>query len=190
MIFTTINAEKTRPPNVIGRTKEKNLIFIGRNMGSFDWITRDLGCEELYDLGRHYVGGSNFRSFEGKLTTAPMAAKAALGVPLMELGDRISAEAIVRLDLPEGTIAHVDNFGMMKLTGKCENATEGQQYRIYFKGKQFNAVFGRRVMSYDTGTWVLFPGSSFGLYELGKVRQLGAEKIGAVVGDVLRWERI
>src|SRR5215467_6518147 len=108
VIFTTINAERIRPPNVIGRTKKKRIVFLGRNMGSFDWLTRDFGCEELYDLGKHYAAGSQFRSFEGKLTTAPLAAKAALGVSLVELGDLISPTDIVRLDIPDGTIIHVD----------------------------------------------------------------------------------
>ena len=183
VLMTTINAEKERPRNVIGRTQKKGLVFIGRDMGSFDWLTRDLGCAELYDLGRHNEGG--FISFAGKYTTAPLAAKAALGTPLSTLGQAIPSDSVHRLELPDGVIVHVDNFGMMKFTGTLEDQTDGARYLVSINGHEIDAVFGRRLMSYETGQWVLFPGSSFNLFELGKVREIGAPTLGARVGTLL-----
>jgi len=46
--------------------------------------------------------------------TAPTIGKIATGTPLRKLGTSISKEEIQRLDLPDGTIVHIDNFGLMK----------------------------------------------------------------------------
>ncbi len=181
LFMTTINAERERPRNVIGRTQEKNIIFIGRNMGSFDWLTRDFGCQEPYDLSAHNAGG--FVSFAGKYTTAHLAAKAASGVALETLGDAMDPNDIVRLAIRPGTIVHIDNFGMMKFTGEIGPANEGDEFEVEINGHTIDVVFGRRMMSFETGRWVLFPGSSFGLFELGKVREIGAPLLGANVGS-------
>lgn len=183
ILMTTINAEKTRPMNVIGRTKERNIVFIGRNMGSFDWLTKDFGCAELYDLTRHNIAG--FVSFAGKYTTAKIAAAAARGAPLSDLGDPIDPDSIIRMNLETGTIVHVDNFGMMKFIGDIGPTQTGDIFDINIKGIGFQAIYNPRMMSQETGQWVLFPGSSFGLCELGQVRDLGAKKLGVNVGDII-----
>lgn len=188
VLMTTINAEKIRPMNVIGRTKERNIIFIGRNMGSFDWLTRDFGCSELYDLSRYNKG--KFISFAGKYITAKIAAAAAQGAPLRELGDPISPDTIKRLDLTTGTIVHIDNFGMMKFIGDLGIVEIGDNFEVNINNLKLKAVYNPRMMSCETGDWVLFPGSSYGMFELGQVRDLGAKKIGIRVGDVLRWQKI
>lgn len=187
VLMTTINAEKIRPPNIIGRTVKGNIIFIGRNMGSFDWLTRDFGCTELYNLARHNTGG--FISFAGKYTTAKLAAAAARGVPLSELGDAVNTDSIVRMNLEPGTIVHIDNFGMMKFVGDFGPAETGDIFDVRINELNFEAIYNPRMMSEETGAWVFFPGSSFGLYELGQVRDLGAKKAGIKVGDVIRWRR-
>jgi S-adenosylmethionine hydrolase len=188
VLMTTINAEKIRPMNVVGRTKERNIVFIGRNMGSFDWLTRDFGCAELYDLTKYNVG--EFVSFAGKYVTAKVAAAAALGTPLSELGESIDPSGIVRLDLKPGTIVHIDNFGMMKFTGDIGAVSPGDQYQIQINDHAINAMYEPRMMSLETGAWALFPGSSFGLLELGQARDLGARKLGINVGDVISWKKL
>jgi len=42
--------------------------------------------------------------------TAPTIGKIATGTPLRKLGTSISKEEIQRLDLPDGTIVHIDNL--------------------------------------------------------------------------------
>ena len=188
VLMTTINAEKVRPMNVVGRTKERNIVFIGRNMGSFDWLTRDFGCAELYDLTKYNVG--NFVSFAGKYVTAKVAAAAARGTPLSELGEAIDPTGIVRLDLKPGTIVHIDNFGMMKFTGDIGPASSGDRYEVTVGEKKIAAVYEPRIMNLETGEWALFPGSSFGLFELGQARELGARKLGFKVGDIISWKKM
>ena len=188
VLMTTINAEKVRPMNVVGRTKDRNIVFIGRNMGSFDWLTRDFGCAELYDLTKYNAG--NFVSFAGKYVTAKVAAAAARGTPLSELGETIDPAGIVRLDLKPGTIVHIDNFGMMKFTGDIGPASPGDRYEVVIDNKKIVAVYEPRIMNLETGEWAFFPGSSFGLFELGQARDLGARKLGIKVGDVISWKKI
>ena len=188
VLMTTINAEKVRPMNVVGRTKTRNLVFIGRNMGSFDWLTRDFGCAELYDLSRHNEGG--FVSFAGKLVTAKIAASAARGESLEQLGASLSPDSICRLDLPDGTIVHIDNFGMMKFTGDIVSAGSGDKFEVTVGSRTLNAVYQPRMMSVDTGEWALFKGSSYGLFELGQVRALGARMLGIRVGDRIKLRKL
>ncbi|MBU6214293.1 SAM-dependent chlorinase/fluorinase [Patescibacteria group bacterium] len=188
VLMTTINAEKVRPMNVIGRTKERNIVFIGRNMGSFDWLTRDFGCAELYDLTKYNVG--QFVSFAGKYVTAKVAAAAARGTPLSELGEAIDPNGIVRLNLKPGTIVHIDNFGMMKFTGDIGPVAPGDRYEVMIRDHKINAVYEPRLMSLETGDWAFFPGSSFGLWELGQARKLGARELGINVGDVISFKKI
>lgn len=188
VLMTTINAEKTRPMNVVGRTKERNIVFIGRNMGSFDWLTRDFGCAELYDLTRYNLG--NFVSFAGKYVTAKVAASAACGTPLSELGEAIDPAGIVRLNLNQGTIVHIDNFGMMKFAGDFGPATPGDRYQVSVNEHEIEAIFEPRLMNLETGAWAFFPGSSFGLFELGQARDLGAHNLGIKVGDVISWKKL
>lgn len=186
LFLSTVNPLKIRPASLLGRCEKNDFIFIGRNTGVFDWLTRDFGCAELYNLGQKYGSEpSEFISFAGKYITAPIAAQAAKGVPLKELGEQISPDEIVRLHIPDGTIVHIDNFGMMKFTGELETPEEGDSYTITINNHVIKAVFGRRMMSYETGEWVLFPGSSFSLFELGMVRKNGIEEIKVKVGDIL-----
>lgn len=188
VLMTTINAEKIRPMNVIGRTKERNIVFIGRNMGSFDWLTRDFGCAELYDLTKYNAG--QFVSFAGKYVTAKVAAAASRGTPLAELGEAIDPNSIVRLDLKPGTIVHIDNFGMMKFTGDIGASSPGDRYEVMIGNHKIMAVHEPRLMSLETGDWAFFPGSSFGLWELGQARKLGGRELGINVGDVISFKKI
>ena len=92
----------------------------------------------------------------------------------------------MRLNVADGTIVHIDNFGLMKFTGILPNMNEGDKLTVDIKSKLFSAVHAKRMMSRDTGEWVVYPGSSFGLPEFGKVRQNGAKEIAAEVGDVIK----
>lgn len=185
------NSDQKRPESLIGKTKHKNLTFIGRNTGAFDWLTRDFGCECLYDASELFTQlNSEFLSFSGKLVTAPTAAKIARGEKIERFGKPISVNRIRRMSVPKHTIAHIDNFGMIKFTGSMEDPIPGDRYEITIGNNTFEAVYNRRMQSEEIGVWVLFPGSSFGLYELGKVRCYGAQSIGAEIGDKIRIRKI
>lgn len=191
-LFSVIfNPLKERPKSLIGRTEYKGLVFMGRNTGAFDWLTRDFGCKELYDASGLFSQLSpQFLSFSGKLVTAPTIARIARWEDTTHFGPSVSTDEIVRLSIENHTIVHIDNFGMMKFTGDIDNPQENDRYEVKINAKKFEAVYCRRMMSQETGTWVFFPGSSYGLYELGKVRNYGAHVIGAKLGDVIKFRKI
>ncbi len=178
-IFSVIlNPLQKRPARILGRTKKKNFLFLGANTGVFDWFLRDFGVEELYEL--HDPG---FLPFGGKYVHAPAAAKMALGEPLSSLGTQFPAENLLRLNISEGTVIHIDNFGLMKFIGPIQACQEGDRLNVRIRGHSFEAQWSKRMMSLETGTWSVYPGSSLDLLELGKVRCNGASELGVCVGD-------
>ncbi len=181
-IFSVIlNPLRERPARLIGKTKTKRFYFLGANTGVFDWFLRDFGLEELYEI--HDPG---FVSFGGKYVHAPAATHVASGGLLSLIGSKFDPSNLAKLDIQDGTILHIDNFGLMKFKGVVPQANEGDRLTIEVAGKTFSAVYAQRMMSRETGEWVVYPGSSFGLPELGKVREDGAEELGVKVGDVIK----
>lgn len=180
-----LNPLKERPARLIGKTKKKNFYFMGANTGVFTWFFRDFGIDELYEL--HDPG---FFPFGGKYVHAPAMTQIAMGKPLEEMGKPFDIEKLVKLDIPEGTIVHIDNFGLMKFVGNLTGLNEGDRVKVSINGRIIQAVFAKRMMSRETGEWVIYPGSSLGLPELGKVRGNGAQELNAKIGDVITFEKI
>jgi len=182
-IFSVIlNPLKERPARLLGKTKKGGFYFMGANTGAFEWFFRDFGIEELYEL--HDPG---FLPFGGKYVHAPVVAQIASGQQLNLIGRKFDVGNLAKLDISDGTIVHVDNFGLMKFTGTLPVFSEGDKLTVSVNGTTLSAVYATRMMSRETGEWVVYPGSSFGLPELGKVRQNGASEIGANVGDIVRF---
>jgi S-adenosylmethionine hydrolase len=180
-----INPSKEKPARLIGKTKKKNIYFMGANTGVFTWLFRDFGVEELYELN-----DPGFFPFGGKYVHAPAVAQIAIGKPLNRLGNLFGIEKVVNLDIPEGTIVHIDNFGLMKFVGELKGLNEGDKLNVDINGKTLKAVYAKRMMSRETGEWVIYPGSSFGLPELGKVRENGAKKLNVKIGDIITFKKI
>lgn len=181
-IFSVIlNPLKERPARIIGKTKTKRFYFLGANTGVFDWFLQDFGVDELYEI--HDPG---FFPFGGKYVHAPAAAQIASGGLLSLIGTKFDQGNLRKLDIPDGTILHIDNFGLMKFKGNLPEIDEGTKLTIEVSGNSFPAVFAKRMMSRETGEWVLYPGSSLGLPEIGKVREDGASEIKAKIGDIVK----
>jgi S-adenosylmethionine hydrolase len=178
-IFSVIlNPVRKRPERLIGKTKKKKFIFAGANTGVFTWLLRDFGCEEIYEM---YDPG--FFPFGGKYVHAPVVAKAALGVPLKNLGKPFPFKKVAKLKIKRGTIVHIDNFGLMKFYDKLPpGLKEGDEVKLKLNNTLIRAVYGKRMMDFEDGEWVLYPGSSLGLPELGKVREIPRE-LNVKVGD-------
>lgn len=181
-IFSVIlNPLKERSARLIGRTKKKNFYFMGANTGVFTWFLNDFGIEELYELN-----DPGFFPFGGKYVHAPAVAQIAEGKSLNKIGNPFSIKKIIKLDIPNGLIVHIDNFGLIKFTGNLKGLSEGDKVKIIINDKILQAVYAKRMMSQETGEWVLYNGSSFGLAEIGKVRQDGAKEIGVKIGDIIK----
>lgn len=184
-IFSIIlNPSKERPARLIGKTKKKSFYFMGANTGVFTWFFRDFGIDKLYELK-----DPGFFPFGGKYVHAPAVAQIATGKPLNEMGNSFDISKVIKLDIPDGTIVHIDNFGLMKFTGELTGLNEGDKLRVDVNGKILKAVYAKRMMSQETGEWVIYPGSSFGLPELGKVRENGAKELNAKIGDIINFQK-
>ncbi len=181
-IFSVIvNPLKERSARLIGKTKTKRFYFLGANTGVFDWFLGDFGIDEVYEI--HDPG---FFPFGGKYVHAPAATQIASGGLLSLMGTKFNPGDLAKLDIPDGTILHIDTFGLLKFKGVLPKINEGDMLTIEVAGKSFPAVYSKRMMSRDTGEWVLYPGSSLGLPEIGKVRQDGAKEIDAKIGDIIK----
>ncbi|SRR6056297_848353 len=184
-VFSIIlNPLKERPARLIGKTKKKNFYFMGANTGVFTWFFRDFGIEELYELN-----DPGFFPFGGKYVHAPAVAQIAMKKPLRDMGCPFDIEKVAKIDILEGTIVHVDNFGLIKFVGELTEVKEGDKLEVNVKGKTLEAVYDKRMMSRESGDWVIYPGSSFDLLELGKVRKNGAKELNVEIGDIITFKK-
>lgn len=185
-IFSIIlNPSKERPARLVGQTKEKGIYFMGANTGVFTWLFRDFGIEELYELN-----DPGFFPFGGKYVHAPAVAQIATGKPLKDMGHPFDIEKVVKIDIAGGVIVHIDNFGLMKFTGELTGLNDGDKLEVNVNGETLKAVYAKRMMSQETGEWVIYPGSSFGLSEFGKVRENGAKELNVKIGDIITFKKI
>lgn len=187
ILSVVINPQKHRSSRIYGKTNN-GLIFFGANTGALTWFLNDFGIKDLYEI--HDPG---FVSFGGKYVHAPNIAKLVAGVEFDEFGKRYLETNLTKLEIPIGTILHIDNFGLMKIMGNIPEYEEGQKFKIYLNGEyKFDAKFSNRMMNNEDKEWILYKGSSLnGLPELGTVRYKdGYKEEGFKIGDIVTWENI
>ena len=187
VIFMLIlNPSQKRPKRIFGEL-ENGIYFEGADTGTLNWLFDDFGVKSLYEIKE-----TKFYPFGGKYVHAPTVAKMASGIPFEGYGKELSKNELCNFSIKTGTIVHIDNFGLMKIKNKFPDYPEGTNVKIFVNGeKSVNAITSVRMMNHDTGTWVLYPGSSMGLPELGKVRCTdGAKELNVKIGDAITWEKI
>lgn len=108
-----------------------------------------------------------------------------MGEPLKNMGKFFDNKKILNLDIPNGTVVHIDNFGLMKFTGNLDGLKENDSVKIKINNKVIDAVYTKRMMSKETGEYVVYPGSSLNLPELGMVRRDGARELDIKIGDII-----
>jgi len=185
VISVIMNSLVARTERIIGRTATKDLLFEGTNTGAFGWLLNDFGCAELYEL--HDPG---FVPFGGKFVHAPAVGRAASGVALRELGTPFDVSAVHPTPLGDGMIVHVDNFGNAKFPYSGLAASPGDRFRVSIGSHSFEAVHWVRMMERAEGEWVLYPGSSWDLWELGQVRSNGLIGLGVGPGETVNLARL
>jgi len=181
IISVIVNPLKERTERIIGITNRKNIIFEGTNTGAFGWLIEDFGCKELYEI---YDPG--FVPFGGKYIHAPTVGKVVNGFDLKSLGTPFPIEKLRKIQIKEGTILHIDNFGNLKLFHKFKKQpNEGDKIKVEVNGVRFDMQYSVRMMSNNDGEIIIYPGSSFGLTEIGIVRGNFAERFNVKIGDVV-----
>ena len=184
IISLVINPQKHRSARIYGRTKNGHLFF-GANTGALSWFLDEFGIDELYEI--HDPG---FISFGGKYVHAPSIAKLVAGIPFEDFGKIFSLSQLAVLHIPDGTVVHIDNFGLIKIKGIMPACKENDILKININGEyKFNAVYSKRMMGRDDKEWVLYSGSSlYGMPELGTVRfKDGYKEMGIKIGDIIMW---
>lgn len=182
-----INPQKNRSARIYGKTKN-GLLFFGANTGSLSWFLDDFGVDSLYE-----VNDPGFISFGGKYVHAPNVARLAAGVPFEDFGKEFLPDQLTKLNIPNGTVVHIDNFGLMKIKGSTPDYKEGAILSIKVNGVyKFDALFSKRMMSHNDKEWILYSGSSLdGMPEIGAVRfKDGYKEKGIKIGDVVTWELV
>ena len=186
IICVIVNPLKLRTERIVGRTKRKNIIFEGTNTGAFSWLIKDFECEELYELF-----DPGFVPFGGKYIHAPAVGKIASGVPISELGNPFDVSKIRHVDMAEGTVMHIDNFGNLKLFHKFkEEPHNGDKFLSEFNNEKIEVIYNKRMMEKENGKIIIYPGSSFGYTEIGIVRGHFSSKYKIKNGDIVKIKKV
>ncbi|MCC5832075.1 MAG: SAM-dependent chlorinase/fluorinase [Chlamydiales bacterium] len=188
IFVVVVSGVGTNPARIFGRTKT-GLRFVGNNSGYFQWLLEDFGLDSLYEnkLNRVKEG----RSFGGKYAQIPTAARLLAGIPMEQIGEPKNADFLSPFTIPEGTVVHIDNFGLMKIKAEpLSTFTEGEPLCFSLNGTpRVEGIYTEKMKRQVDGTWTLYSGSSlYGLPELGRVRSNNsAQELGAEIGDSITW---
>lgn len=183
IIAVIVNPAQRRPERIIGKTKYKDIIFEGPNTGAFGWLLEDLGCDEVYELF-----DPGFVPFGGKYVHSPAIGKTASGTNINSLGTPFDINKILPSPVYEGTVVHIDNFGNAKLKMKFKEQ-DGVNFNVVINGKEYNFLYWTRMMERNDGEFIIYPGSSFDLIELGIVRGNLAKELDLKIGDTVTIEK-
>lgn len=185
IIAVIVNPSQRRPERIIGTTIKKNLVFEGPNTGAFGWLIEDFGVEEVYELN-----DPGFVPFGGKYVHSPAIGKATSGVPLAELGRNFETKKVLPSPVVEGTIVHIDNFGNAKIKLNFKDQ-DGAMYNVSInKEHTYSFMYWTRMMERNNGEYIIYPGSSFDLIELGIVRGNLAKELNLKIGDIVVVEKV
>lgn len=186
LFMVILNPLQKRPKRIFGEVS-KNVYFEGADTGTLNWLFKDLGIKSLYEIKE-----KKFYPFGGKYVHSPTVAKMASGINFEKYGKKIDKKKLSSFSIPKGTVVHIDNFGLIKIKDKFPNYQNGTKIKIFVNGEEsIVAITSKRMMDQDNGVWVLYPGSSMGLPELGKVRcKDGAKELNVQVGDIITWKKI
>ena len=111
------------------------------------------------------------------------------GVPLQDIGEPFSPSRLCNFRIHDGTVVHIDNFGVAKIKGCPPRLKEGTPITVYVNGTAAaEAVFTHDMKALRDGSVAYYPGSSLrGMPELGVVRKVGSFT-NLSVGDIV-WVR-
>jgi S-adenosylmethionine hydrolase len=192
IFYIVVNPIKGQPERIAGKTKKKDIYFIGRNTGVFSWLIQDFGCEELYEIRE-----KSFVPFGGKFIYPKYISKIINNEFKDESFLSMAYSKLRRIQLKRGMVIHIDNFGLLKIYEKLNlfkdmGLKEGDKVDIIVKGQnKSKAVYRKRMMDENDGKLVIYPGSSLGgLPEIGRVRMTDApKKLKLKIGDIVEFKK-
>ncbi len=189
VFLVVVSGLATSPARIFGELNN-GILFVGNNSGYMNWTIKDIGLKSLYaNFTDRKVNG---KSFGGKYVQAPTAAALLTNIEFETLGEAKNENFLTDYNIENGTVVHIDNFGLMKVFEETiSEFKEGQVLSLNKNGKHIlDVTYTESLKTHDDGKWVIFNGSSLHLMpEVGRVRSMNsAAEIDCKVGDVLTWE--
>lgn len=184
-VVTKTNNLRSTLEVIWGETLSGHL-FVGPNFGYFGWLARDLGVKRLFELRN--VPQS---SFSGKTYIAPIVARIAAGDESETTRYPCNEDILDDIDLVEGTVVHIDNFGNVKVKTNVGRRVHDDVLDLSLNGRDLCEATYIETQIYlqrDQGRVVLYRSTSFDdMTDLGMVRGNFAQHHGVRIGDVLTW---
>jgi len=162
------------PRRALALRDSEGRIYVGPDNGLLLPAAGRTGIEAAHELAKPtYALDSISRTFHGRDIFAPAAAHLATGVPLAELGPPVDPEGLIRLDLPEPTIAddaisatllYVDSFGNIALNLDRDDVASlgivsGTRVELELAGERYYAVMARTFADARAGDVILYEDS-------------------------------
>ncbi len=214
VLFTNVSPHQTYKSDVIGKTKDRDIIFIGANTGVFDWLVRDFGLEYLAqitikkpyvvdgelvylpgdnppkDYESRYINKAGYVTFIAHTILGSIAVALALGLDYKKFGDDKSADFIVPLEINNGEIVHIDNYGNVKICGSLKFSLGAKLELSVNKKTTSEALYiNDRMMSYPTNSFVVYPSTSLpDMVDLAMVRGNATSQLGLKIGDIVTFK--
>ncbi len=177
------------------RTEREERILVGPDNGLLAPAAELLGgVAEAVDIGasRERLEPVS-RTFHGRDIFAPVAAAAAAGEPLSELGAPLDAGALSRLELPVASVAdgvlraHVlrcDGFGNVILDARAEQLAQlgARRLRVRHRGAEHAAALAGAFADVPAGALLLYEDATR-MLSLAVNLGSAAELLGAAGGD-------
>ena len=214
VLYTNISPHPTHNTDVIGRTKKKDVIFIGANTGVFDWLVKDYGLAELVQITKRkpfivdgeliYLPGekppknydkrfsnkTEHLTFAAHTILGSIASAVTVGMDFNMFGEEKDRSFIVEHEIKKGEIVHIDNFGNAKIYGTID-VTEGQRLLILKHGKSIaqGLYITGRMMSQPTGSYAIYPSTSLpNMIDMALIRGDACKSLKLNVGDILSFK--
>ena len=197
ILYVVVHHLREQPERIVGITKDKKIVFVGRNTGAFYWLAKDLGIDKVYIIPEtRYVpfgGKSVYPHYISKIIKYNMDFDLLVNKGILKQTD---PSIIRKINIIKGTIVHIDNFGLCKIFEYKDTLyelgyKEGDIIKI--KSIKTNRIYYARFIDKlregDDNEIVIYPGSSLGgLLEIGVVRgEYGCRQLGFRVGDIIEF---
>lgn len=214
VLFTNVAPHPVYKSDIIGKLKGRDVIFIGSNNGVCDWLARDFGFEYITevtvkkpfivngetvylpgetppaDYEKRFAGKSEHLTFSAHVIYGSIAVALAYGVDHTHFGEARNKDFIVPLEITDGEVVHIDNFGMAKIYGTLPSKP-GEKVDILKDGQKIAQAeyINDRMMSHPTNSYVMYPSTSLaGLVDLALVRGNASKQLNLNIGDTLSFQ--
>jgi len=188
VIYTLVSKSSNMRPlhDVIWGETRSGHIFVGSNFGYFGWLARDLGIKHVYEI--RDVPQMNF---SGKSFIPPIVARIAADDTASLTTYPYEESEIDDTPFVEGTVAHVDNFGNVKVTKDLGELPHGKTLALAPNGTALCEavhITNQIYLQPEPSKVVAYRSTSFpDMTDIGMVRGNFAESHGIRVGDRLTW---